>query len=76
MPQFIIERNIPGASTLSPDELRDISVKSCDVVAGLGHPIRGSRATWPATRSIACTRRAAPTPSASTLAKAAFLPTS
>ena len=38
MAQFIIERNIPGASTLSPDELRVISVKSCDVVAGLGEP--------------------------------------
>ena len=38
MAQFIIERNIPGASTLSPEELRDISAKSCDVVAGLGEP--------------------------------------
>lgn len=38
MTQFIIERNIPGASTLSPEELRDISTKSCEVVAGLGEP--------------------------------------
>ena len=38
MTQFIIERNIPGASTLSQDELRDISAKSCEVVAGLGEP--------------------------------------
>ncbi len=38
MPQFIVERNIPGASTLSRDELKDISVKSCDVVAALGEP--------------------------------------
>lgn len=38
MAQFILERNIPGASTPSPDELRDISVKSCAVVAGLGEP--------------------------------------
>ena len=38
MAKFIIERNIPGASTLSADELRDISAKSCDVVAGLGVP--------------------------------------
>jgi hypothetical protein len=38
MLRFIIERNIPGASTLSADELRDISAKSCDVVAGLGEP--------------------------------------
>jgi len=38
MPQFIIERNIPGASGLSEDELRAISQKSCEVVAGLGEP--------------------------------------
>lgn len=38
MAQFILERNIPGAGTLSPEELRDISVKSCAVVAGLGEP--------------------------------------
>lgn len=38
MTQFIIERNIPGASTLTPAELRDISAKSCSVVAGLGEP--------------------------------------
>jgi hypothetical protein len=40
MPQFIIERNIPGASTLSADELADISAKSNEVVAGLGVPYR------------------------------------
>lgn len=38
MPQFVVERNIPGASTLSPAELRDIAAKSCDVIAGLGEP--------------------------------------
>ena len=38
MPRFIVERNIPGASTLSPTELRDISAKSCEVIAGLGEP--------------------------------------
>lgn len=38
MPKFIIERNIPGASTLSADELRDISMKSNEVVAGLDEP--------------------------------------
>ena len=40
MPQFIIERNIDGASTLSADELADIATKSNDVVAGLGVPYR------------------------------------
>jgi hypothetical protein len=38
MPTYIIERDIPGANTLSADELRDIAAKSNDVVAGLGVP--------------------------------------
>lgn len=38
MPQFIIERNIDGASTLSADELADIAAKSNEVVSGLGVP--------------------------------------
>lgn len=40
MPQFIIERNVDGASTLSDDELAEISTKSNEVVAGLGVPYR------------------------------------
>jgi hypothetical protein len=38
MQQFIIERNIPGASTLSAAELADISTKSNQVVDDLGVP--------------------------------------
>jgi hypothetical protein len=38
MPKFIIERNVPGADKLSADELRDIAIKSNDIVAGLGVP--------------------------------------
>jgi len=40
MPLFLIERNIPGAGKLTQDELRGISAKSCDVVAGLGVPYK------------------------------------
>jgi hypothetical protein len=40
MPKFIIERNIPGASTFTADELADISAKSNEVVADLGVPYR------------------------------------
>lgn len=40
MPQFIIERNIDGASTLAASELADIAAKSNDVVAGLAMPYR------------------------------------
>jgi hypothetical protein len=38
MPQFIIERNIPGASNLSETDLQEISAKSNAVVDGLGEP--------------------------------------
>jgi hypothetical protein len=38
MPKFVIERNVPGASRLSRDELRAISARSNTVVAGLGEP--------------------------------------
>jgi hypothetical protein len=40
MPTYVIERDIPGADKLSADELRDISAKSNEVVAGLGVPYR------------------------------------
>ena len=40
MPQFLIEREIPGASTLGPDELREIAKQSNAVVADLGVPYR------------------------------------
>lgn len=40
MPQFIIERHIDGASTLSASELTDIAAKSNEVVDGLGVPYR------------------------------------
>ena len=32
MPQYLIERNIPGAGKLSHDQLKEISVHSCDVI--------------------------------------------
>ena len=38
MPTFIIEREIPGASDLTLDELRSITTKSNDVVADLSRP--------------------------------------
>jgi hypothetical protein len=38
MPKYIIERNIPGANTLSSQELQEIAAKSNAVVAGLGEP--------------------------------------
>jgi hypothetical protein len=36
MPKYVIERDLPGASTLTPAELRDISARSNGVLGGLG----------------------------------------
>ncbi len=38
MPKFVIERNIPGASQFSQQQLGEIAAKSNAVVAGLGEP--------------------------------------
>jgi Protein of unknown function (DUF4242) len=40
MPQYLIERNIPGAGKLTPDELKAISQKSCGVLNQLGPQIQ------------------------------------
>jgi Protein of unknown function (DUF4242) len=40
MPKFVIERNIPGAGTLSADELHDISAKSNSVLASMAPRIQ------------------------------------
>ncbi len=40
MPQFLIERNLPGAGKLTPAELKAISQKSCSVLSTLGPSIQ------------------------------------
>ncbi len=40
MPKYLIERLIPGAGKLSPDELRTISQRSCAVLSDLGPQIQ------------------------------------
>lgn len=40
MPKFIIERNVPGAGSLSPEQLRALAQKSRDVLAMLGTEIQ------------------------------------
>lgn len=40
MPKFVIEREIPGAGKLSPQELHAISQKSCGVLKGMGSQIQ------------------------------------
>lgn len=38
MPKFVIERTVPGAGNLTPDELRQLSARSCEVLKDLGKP--------------------------------------
>jgi hypothetical protein len=40
MPKYVIERDIPGAGKLSPQELQSISQKSCSVLNKLGPQIQ------------------------------------
>jgi hypothetical protein len=40
MPQYLIERNIPGAGNLSGAELKAISQKSCGVLGEMGPSIQ------------------------------------
>lgn len=40
MPKFVIERTLPGAGKLPPQELQAISQKSCGVLHGMGPRIQ------------------------------------
>jgi hypothetical protein len=40
MPKYVIEREIPGAGKLNPQELQAISQKSCGVLSSLGSQIQ------------------------------------
>ena len=40
MPKFVIEREIPGAGKLSPDQLQGISQTSCGVLRKMGPQIQ------------------------------------
>lgn len=40
MPQFVIERDVPGAHELSEDQLREIALKSIGVLDDMGPEIR------------------------------------
>lgn len=40
MPKFVIEREIPGAGKLTPDQLHAISQKSCGVLESMGPRIQ------------------------------------
>ena len=38
MKKFVVERNLPGAGNLTPEELQAISQTSCEVISRLGKP--------------------------------------
>jgi hypothetical protein len=40
MPKYVIERNIPNAGNLTPQELQSVSQHSCNVLDGLGTKIQ------------------------------------
>lgn len=40
MPKYVIERELPGAGKLTPDQLQAISQKSCSVINHLGPQIQ------------------------------------
>ena len=40
MPQYVIERELPGAGSLSDDQLHDISQSSCAVLHDMGPDIQ------------------------------------
>lgn len=40
MPKFVIEREIPGAGKLTPQELQAISQKSCSVLRAMGPQVQ------------------------------------
>jgi hypothetical protein len=40
VPKYVIERMVPGASKMSPSELRTLSMRSCNVLNKLGPQIQ------------------------------------
>ncbi len=40
MPKYVVERVVPGASKMSPEELRTLSQRSCNVLNELGPQIQ------------------------------------
>lgn len=40
MPKYVIEREIPGAGNLSPQDLQGVAQKSCNVLQNLGPQIQ------------------------------------
>jgi hypothetical protein len=40
MPEYVIEREVPGAGSLTEDQIQELSLKSLQVIAGIGPQIQ------------------------------------
>ena len=40
MPEYVIEREIPGAGTMTEEQIRDVSIRSLAVLKGIGPQIQ------------------------------------
>lgn len=40
MPKFVIEREVPGAGSMTPQQLQELSGKSCGVLQSMGPQIQ------------------------------------
>jgi hypothetical protein len=40
MPKYVIERVVPGAGKMSPDEIKALSVRSCNILNQMGPQIQ------------------------------------
>jgi len=40
MPEYVIERDMPGVGKLTDEQVREITLKSLDVIRALGSPIQ------------------------------------
>jgi hypothetical protein len=40
MPEYVIEREIPGAGQMTEEQIRDVSVRSLEVLRGIGPQIQ------------------------------------
>jgi len=40
MPEYVIEREVPGAGKLTEEQLREVSLKSLEVIRGIGSSIQ------------------------------------
>jgi hypothetical protein len=75
MPKYVIEREIPGAGSLSTADLHAIAQKSCSVLSAMGPQFSGWRALSHQTRSTAFTSRQTKSSCVSMRAAVGSLPT-